>query len=227
MRRVALVVGLCAAAAATAQADDWTVQRDPFDKTVVARWKAILAKNPHDVGALTQLVALYRKQRTVGQLDDEYAKLPESWASVVVRARLAQTAGDKSRALALFQRAVALTDTDMRSWIAIGDGSKPAEARLAYERAVALSPPAPLEKAVLKKLAALPGDPTSRDRAYARLIELDPKNGKLLLDRADALATANLFTQARDAYTAAESLLKTDPERRLYGSRNVAARRRC
>ena len=67
MRRIALVACLCMAVAgargAAAQPADWGVKRDPFDKTVVTRWKAILAKNPHDAAALTQLVAMYKKSR--------------------------------------------------------------------------------------------------------------------------------------------------------------------
>jgi len=81
MRRIALLVSLAGAllaavpAPAAAQAgDDWEVKRDPFDAKVVARYKAILAKNPHDAGALAKLLSMYRRYRTVDKLEDEYKK---------------------------------------------------------------------------------------------------------------------------------------------------------
>ena len=40
--------------AAAQPAGDWGVQRDPFDRTVIARYKAILASNPHDASALAK-----------------------------------------------------------------------------------------------------------------------------------------------------------------------------
>jgi len=148
MRRVALVVCLCAASAgvASAQSADRGVKRDPFDKTVVARWKAILARNPYD-SALDALAAIYRKTRSVEQLAQEYREQPDSWAALVVLARLAGT--DTARALSAYKRAVGLNDKDAYAWIAIGDASKPANARTAYERALAVAP-APLQKAAAR-----------------------------------------------------------------------------
>src|SRR5262245_42990569 len=85
MRCVALVLAALASAAG-AQPADWTVKRDPFDRGVVARYKAILARDPYDA-ALTALMSLYRKHRTLALLDDEY-RASEDWAGLVVRARL-------------------------------------------------------------------------------------------------------------------------------------------
>jgi tetratricopeptide (TPR) repeat protein len=218
MRRVALVVSLCMGAAPVATAQppypaDWAVKRDPFDKTVVARWKAILAKRPHD-RALLQLVALYKKHRSVVQLAQEYRRDRESWAQQVVLARIAS---DKLDSVRHYMRAVELDQTDLRSWIAIGDAHIKAEnAQVAYERALAMNPPLPLRKAVLKKLVRRATDATARDRVYARLVELDPKHGRLWLDRADMLAAAGLHAQALASYTRAESLLAADRERQLY-----------
>ncbi|HEY5922122.1 MAG TPA: tetratricopeptide repeat protein [Kofleriaceae bacterium] len=217
MRRVALVLLLCAAVGsarlAGAQPGDWGVTRDPFDKSVVARWKAILARNPHD-SALTQLVALYRKHRSVAQLEVEYSEQPETWANVVVRARLNRNAAE---VLPLYKRAVELDPSDARSWIAIGDAERrvPAEARAAYTRALELALPRPVEKAVLRKLAALPDDVEASDGAYARLIALDPKSGMLWLERGAALMAAREYQRAIDSYDAAEPLLARDRERQL------------
>ncbi|MEO7096542.1 MAG: hypothetical protein ABI175_25005, partial [Polyangiales bacterium] len=53
-------------------ADDWGVTRDPFDKNVIARYKAILAKNPHDGSALAKLLEMYKRYRTIDLLKEEY-----------------------------------------------------------------------------------------------------------------------------------------------------------
>ena len=71
MRRV-LLVAVCLSVAASiplpsishAQ-DDWGVKRDPFDRRIVNRYKAILRKNPGDRAALNKLRGLYRRYRSV------------------------------------------------------------------------------------------------------------------------------------------------------------------
>ena len=72
---------------ALAQPGDWGVTRDPFDKTVVARYKAILAKNPHDATALARLLEMYRRYKTVDLLKDEYQKTLDKDAEQLGRAR--------------------------------------------------------------------------------------------------------------------------------------------
>ena len=74
----ALALGLATASAPPVLAQgsgDWNVTRDPFDKTVVARYKGILAKNPHDGLALAKLLEMYRRYKTVDLLKDEYQKI--------------------------------------------------------------------------------------------------------------------------------------------------------
>ena len=56
----ALALCLCFVAPARAQGD-WGVRRSGFDAGVVRRYKAILARDPHDADALRQLVAMYRR----------------------------------------------------------------------------------------------------------------------------------------------------------------------
>ena len=96
-----LAAALLPAAGAQAQpADDWSVQRDPFDKSVVARLKGLLARNPSDADALAKLLGMYRRYRTVELLRSEYdaalAKKPDDWATLVVLGRLALAAGDSA-----------------------------------------------------------------------------------------------------------------------------------
>src|SRR5829696_4351822 len=114
MRRLRLLLALALASAAVAPAaaqpagGDWGVKRDPFDKTVVARYKAILAKNPHDASALAKLLEMYRRYKTVDLLKDEYQKTLDkdanNWAALVVVGRLHRAIGDDQRARELLTK---------------------------------------------------------------------------------------------------------------------------
>ncbi len=194
---------------------DWGARRDPFDPGVVSRYKAILARDPYDDGALRQLAALYKQYRTIAKLEAEYrAELAghEDWATLVVLARL-----PASDALALWKRAVAVKPDDARGWIALGDAARSdvTTARDAYLRAskAALTPRD--KRAALTKLVAAAPDANTTDGAYAELIALAPKDGTLWLDRGNAQLAAKQFAAAKDSFATAETLLRTDPERRL------------
>ena len=105
MRRLRFFLACALAAlpsvALPAAADDWGIQRDPFDRTVIARYKAILARNPHDASALAKVFELYRRYRTVDLLKDEYSKVldksPDDWSALVVMGRLQHTTGEPNR----------------------------------------------------------------------------------------------------------------------------------
>ena len=117
MRRLRFLLALSLAVSvpqvAIAQPGDWGVTRDPFDKGTIARYKGILASNPHDGKALAKLLEMYRRYRTVDLLKEEYQKVLDkdgkNWAALVVLGRLMRTTGDDPRALDLWTRAVAVT----------------------------------------------------------------------------------------------------------------------
>jgi tetratricopeptide (TPR) repeat protein len=216
---VALALGLVMSSSAWAQ--DWGARRDPFDPGVARRYKAILARDPHDAGALRDLLAMYKQHRTAAKLEAEYREqlaAGEDWAALVVLARLPQLASTESRAL--WQRAVAVKPDDARGWLAVGDAATTdaTAARDAYSRAVKLTV-APREKRVaLTKLigaARTTGDMRMVDDSYAQLIELAPKDGALWLDRGNAQLVAKHYALAKDSFGAAEALLRSDPERKL------------
>lgn len=222
MRRVVKLICLCTCVAlaepaiAFAQPSDWSVERDPFDASVIARYKALLARDPFD-RALAQLATLYRKYRSVVQLERELAAVPESWATTIVLARLAEERHDPARALAYYRRAAELDDRDARTFVALGDACTDADdARRAFEHALALVPPRALQHEALRKLIALGGTAEQQDDAYARLVALDPTDGRLWLDRADMLVARGLAARSIDAYTTALPLLVRDPERAIY-----------
>jgi tetratricopeptide (TPR) repeat protein len=207
---------------AHAQADDWAVTRDPFDKSVVARYKALLAKNPNDASALAKLLSLYRRYRTVDQLRAEYAraleKKPDDWASLVVSARLALAAGDAAAALAAFEKALA-TRADPAVALELGtlhrNAGRSAEARAAFEKAL----PGKAQKTrALRALAdlALAGGDLAAARAYFdQYIAAEPRNAQLRLELGDALLQAGQHADAAAVYRDAEKLLGADPARRV------------
>ena len=241
MRRLPflLVLSLAAApvvgsSAAHAQPGDWGVKRDPFDKGTIARYKGILANNPHDASALAKLLEMYRRYRTVDLLKDEYQKVLDkdaaSWSALVVMGRLMKATGDDPRALELFQKAVAKKDSDALTWLAIGELHKAAtknkEARGAYEKALAQSQQKDMKKKALRALAdlALAANPPDVDGANAyfkQFLDLDPSNAQLWLERGDAMLAAGKRDIALESYAAAEKLLGGDPARRV----EVVARR--
>ncbi len=229
MRWVAvLALGLALAPARGVAQPDWGVQRDPFDATVVRRYKALLARDPHDAGALRQLVAMYKRYRKVAMLEAEYRALIEAnedWAALVVLARLTQA--NRSEALALWKRALKINDKDARGWIAYGDlVTEAAAARDAFQRAVSLAATPRDKRAALMKLltaAKSANDAATQDIAYAELIALSPRNGGLWLERGTAQLAAGKATDAHASFGTAEKLLTTDPERRLIAMMNQGA----
>nr|MDQ3369696.1 HEAT repeat domain-containing protein [Myxococcota bacterium] len=237
MRRLPLLLALSLAASAApgvaiAQPGDWGVQRDPFDKSVVARYKAILAKNPHDGSALAKLLELYRRYRSVDLLKEEYGKVLDKkatdWAALVVLGRLHRATGDDPRALEFWTQAVGQKDSDASTWLSIGElhkaGNKPKEARAAYDKALVHASAKDAKKKALRALADLAlatNDIDGANAYFKQFLELDPNNAQLWLERGDAMLAAGKRDIALESYAAAEKLLGGDPARRV----EVVARR--
>ncbi|HEY1555056.1 MAG TPA: tetratricopeptide repeat protein [Kofleriaceae bacterium] len=233
MRRllVALALVCVAPAAALAQPGDWGAQRNPFDPAVIARYKAILAHNPHDPSALAKLLELYRRYSTVDALTGEYTKLVAAkadWAPLVVLGRLEHAVGDDARALELWTRAVAVKDDDAETWKDLGEldraAGKNAEARAAYDKALAHAHTTDMKKKALRALADLAlatGDNDGANTYFQQFLDLDPKNAQLWIERGDAMLAAGKRDVALESYTAAEKLLGSDPAKRV----EIVARR--
>ncbi len=229
---LAVALALAPAAPALAQPADWGVKRDPFDKTVVARYKAILAKNPHDGAALAKLLAMYRRYKTVDLLRSEYEKALEAksdnWSALVVLGRLHRAIGDEPRAREYLAKAVAAKDSDAQSWILIGELDKSAgknkDARAAYDKALSHAGGKDMKKKALRALADLAlatGDNDAANAYFQKFLELDPKNAQLWIERGDAMLAAGKREVALESYAAAEKLLGSDPAKRV----EVVARR--
>jgi cellulose synthase operon protein C len=217
---------------ASAQPADWGATRDQFDKNVIARYKGILAKNPHDGSALAKLLEMYRRYRTVDLLKEEYQKeldkKADDWAPLVVLGRLMHTTGDDQRANDLWTKAVATKDDDAETWIDIGELDKTAgknkEARAAYDKALAHASQKDMKKKSLRALADLAlatGDNDGANAYFKQFLDLDPTNAQLWIERGDAMLAAGKRDVALESYTAAEKLLGSDPARRV----EVVARR--
>jgi cellulose synthase operon protein C len=218
---------------AHAQPDgDWGVKRDPFNANDIARYKATLRSNPHEPRSLAKLLELYRRYRTIDLLKEEYRKLldkaPDDAAALVVMGRLQHATGDDARALELFQRAVAGKPDDAQTWLLIGElqrgASKAADARAAYDKALAHASGRDMKRKALRALADLAlatGDNDAANAYFQQFLELDPKNAQLWIERGDAMLAAGQRELALDSYSAAEKLLGADPAKRV----EVVARR--
>jgi len=207
--------------------DDWNVKRDPFDKTVIARYKGILAKNPHDGGALAKLLELYRRYRTVDLLHDEYdkalAKKPGDFSLLVTLARLDRAMNDDAKALARFEEAAKAKPEDPAVWIEIGtldrNAGKLPDARKAFDAALAhAGSQKALKMKALRALADLAlsaNDVDAAKKYFEQYIALEPKNVQLRLELGDALLAAGKHDDAITAYREAEKLLGSDPARKM------------
>jgi len=236
MRRLGFLLAIVLAAApishSVAAPDDWGIKRDPFDIKVISTYKGLLARNPHDAGALAKLLELYRRYRTVDLLKEEYgkvlAKSPDDWATLVVIGHLHRKTGDDPRALEMWGRAVAKKDTDAATWLAIGEvhkaSGKHKEARSAYDKALLHASAKDMKKKALRALADLAlatGDNESANAYFKQFLELDPKNAQLWIERGDAMLASGKRDVALESYSAAEKLLGGDPAKRV----EVVARR--
>jgi tetratricopeptide (TPR) repeat protein len=206
--------------------DDWNVKRDPFDKTVIARYKGILAKNPHDAGALAKLLELYKRYRSLELLHEEYtaalAKKANDFALTVVVARLDRHLGDEGKALTGFEAASKLKADDAAVWLEIGkiyrDTGKTADARKAYDKTLEHADAKDMKMRALRALADLAlsgGDVDGAKKYFELYIGLEPKNVQLRLELGDALLNSSKFEDAIKTYREAEKLLGTDPAKKM------------
>jgi tetratricopeptide (TPR) repeat protein len=228
---VACIVGLTAVEAPEAFAqDDWDVKRDPFDQSLIARYKRYLAKNPFDAGALRKLVQMYRRYRSVdllvGQYEKELAK-KRTFETLVVLGKLALESGKKDQALARYLEAAKLQPDHGHPFgaalnVDIGDMYRKSaqldEARKHYESALATSKNNKVKIRVLKALADIAlskGDIDSARKFYDQYFVLDPKNIQARIDLGDALLSHEKYAEAIAAFRGAEKKLGGDPALRV------------
>jgi len=212
----ALALCLCVVVPATARAD-WGVTRSGFDAGVVRRYKAILERDPHDAAALRALVTLYRRYKNVAALTAEYEAEGDTWSSLCVRAHLPGVSREAS--VALLQRALRVKPDDGRGWIALGETTQ--DSKIARDAFRAALPHVNRAKERTRALEGLLGaaralhDAATIDAAYAELIELRPRDGRLWLDRGDAQLAAGKTADAVASLGEAAARLRGDPEKRL------------
>lgn len=197
MRRAWLAAALCVASVGSARADDWTVKRDPFDATVVARYKAILARDPYDAGALAALKRMYGRYRTLAQLE---AELDSDWSGRVVRALLHPDAAHWQAVIEVREDARALFELGL------------------YERAIAATTDVELQKRSLEQLliaAEKQHDSGQLDALFKRLAALTPNDPTMWIDRAHRLIAFERHAEAAEAFARAEKLFTHDREKQI------------
>lgn len=220
-----------------AQPDDWGAgPRDPFDKSVVAKYKGILARNPHDADALAKLLGMYRRYRTLDLLKTEYEAQLKAKAgdgpTLIMLGRIARAAGDDATALTYFETAAAARTDDGPLALELGDLYKRAgrlpDARAAFDRGLQHSKDKAPKMKALRALADLALGASDIDGAKAyfeQYIALDPSNVQLRIELGDALTTAGKHDDAIAAYVDAEKKLGGDPARKIEVIARIGAAR--
>ena len=230
-RRAAALLALCLAAAgpleplAHAQ-DDWSVQRDPFDPRLIARYKGLLERTPDDQAALKKLISLYRRHASVGKLIAEYqarrAKEPDKAVLALLLGHIHRIEGDPTAALAAYDDAARLAPNDPAAHLARGEllraARRLADATAAWERALAATRDKKAKKKLLVALAdlALESGDVDRARAFTRdLVAMDPDDLDARVGLAEGLVRHDRHAEALVEYQAALERVKGDPARRL------------
>lgn len=205
---------------------DWSVRRDPFDPAVVARYKAILAKNPADRAALRKLVGLYARHRSVELLIREYeravADRPNDYAAAVVLGHVQLHHGNREQARAQYTRAASLRPNDAAVLLALADldrqDGRLSEARDAYERALPRVRGKKGESQVVRALAELALEQKDLDAArtyYERYFTLAPKDTQARVELGEALARNGRHRDAIAVLEDAVARLRADPARQI------------
>ncbi|MCC6746293.1 MAG: HEAT repeat domain-containing protein [Deltaproteobacteria bacterium] len=206
-----VVVLVLLGAAATVRGDDWEVTRSPFDPRVVARYKALLARNAGDATSLSALVRLYRQHRSIAALVAEYQALarahPASVPHQLVLAHLYRRVGRATEALAQYERVAKLSPKNASVAAALGalygKAGRATEAMEAYRRAVTLSGRPGEKKTHLRTMANLAlaqRDVKGAMKIVEELLGLDPRNTMLRTELAQLLAKSGQERQAVDLY---------------------------
>ncbi len=99
---------------------DWEIKRSAFDPQLVRQYKQTLQRNPADSGTRHKLAALYRKYRTVRELEREYEK-DSSESGKLVLGFLYQDRGDLDDATAQFISALQDKLGSLNAHLALGE----------------------------------------------------------------------------------------------------------
>jgi tetratricopeptide (TPR) repeat protein len=201
--------------------DDWGVRRDPFDKGLISRYKRILSKKPNDAGALSKLMGMYRRYRSVGQLIREYEsalKKKASFANLMVLGYLHQHEGKLDLARDFFARAVKHKPKNPHVHSMLGklarDAGDPKVAEDHYRLALANTSAKRDKMLLLRSLADLALSANRIEDAkkfFETYIALDPKNLQIQLELGDALVKFKRYDEAIKIFKSAESKLRSDP----------------
>jgi Flp pilus assembly protein TadD len=126
---LAILVGAGApevtAVAQPVRGDDWGVKRDPFDRRVVERWRAVAEKNPDDAAAVKKLWSLYARHSSTDKLIAEAAaraeKNPDKPKLALLLGHLYRLRPDADKALEAYETAARLAPDDPSPQLARGE----------------------------------------------------------------------------------------------------------
>ncbi|HEY7958395.1 MAG TPA: tetratricopeptide repeat protein [Polyangia bacterium] len=231
MRRIALALALFVVAPLVPARADWQVTRSPFDPALVARLERALATRPDDAAALSRLITLYRRYRTLDALTAEYtarAARHHDFADELVLGHLYRARGDHAHAADHYRLALAARPGDAHAELALAGEEvalKRADlARPLYLSAAKATRDPKAKRALLRKLADLAlapdrGLPKAEAVAEARtyfdqMLALDPKDDDTRRELAEALAQAGAYDDASVEWRKIADHLGADPAAR-------------
>ncbi len=227
---IAVVPALMLARPATAEAgcndndDDWEVGTGTggIDECAIEGYKKILVKDPFDAGALAKLLRWKKAGPLSAEYEKKLAKKPDDYATLVVLARLSKMQGDEGGALTRYEAANAVKADQPQLLLELGalyrNTNRTADAKAAYDKALAKTSSKDVKKKALRALAdlALASNDIETAKGYfEKFLALEPKNPDLRVELGDALLGAQKWDEAIEAYKEAEKLYGSDKTLKL------------
>jgi cellulose synthase operon protein C len=221
VRRLALLLALSALAVPARAEDDWQVTRPKNPPQVVARYRAILERNPEDKDALRRVLAAHKLDTLLRDYRARVEKTPADANLRHLLGLLERRAGKVDEAIKHYEAAARLLPERFSVHLGLGElyreRGRGGEARASLERALALAK-GPARKGVLRTLAdvAIADRDIARTRDYfGQLMALEPANLGLRVEWVDVLVRSELYTEALEVLKDLERRHAGDAVKRL------------
>jgi len=204
--------------------DDWEVGTGSggIDMCAIEAYQGILKKDPFDTGALAKLLRWKKAPALAADYEKKLAKKPDDYAFLVILGRLSKMQGDEGGALARFEAAAAVKAGDPELLLELGalyrNANRSAEAKDAYDKALAKTKSKEVKKKALRALADIAlgvNDIETAKGYFDQYLALEPKNPALRVELGDALLAAQKWDEAVEAYRIAEKQYGSDKTQKL------------
>jgi cellulose synthase operon protein C len=221
VRRLALLLAFSALAVPARAEDDWQVTRPRNPPQVVARYRAMLERNPDDKDALRRVLAAHKLETLLRDYRERVEKSPNDANLRHLLGLLERRAGNAGGAVPQLEAAARLAPDRLSVNVALGELyrqlGRNGEARAALERALGLTKGA-ARKPTLRALLdlALADKDVARARQLQRDLQaLEPNSLALRGEWAEALVRLEQLREAVEVLTDLERRHGGDVVKRL------------